>query len=593
MSSRAARACRRLTPRVTATALIGLGLAGCQPPVTPAIPAPAPEGGASAQASATAPAAAPVPAPPAPAPAARRQATRPAAPATPRFTDTVPPALPREFRGVWVASVANIDWPSRRTLSVPEQQAELVALLDRAAALRLNAVIFQVRPAADALYASRLEPWSEYLTGHQGRAPEPFWDPLEFAVREAHARGLELHAWFNPYRARFTDATSPLHATHIARTHPELVKRYGGYLWMDPGEPAVQERTLQVVLDVVRRYDVDGVHIDDYFYPYPERDRRGRVVPFPDELSFQRYQARGGTLSRDDWRRRNVDELVQLLHEGVHAVKPWVKFGVSPFGIWRPGFPAQVRGFDAYASLYADARKWLREGWLDYLTPQLYWPTTKAEQAYPVLLDWWAGENLRGRHLWPGNFTSRAGATGAGAFPVGELLAQIDVTRRASGATGNVHFSMKSFLTNQAGLADSLAAGPYAVPAVVPATPWLQVAPPPVPRLRYEATASGGRLQLGAAGDGVWQWVVQARLDTGWVTHVLPGSATEWWPPAGAAPLALAVVALNRAGEASRQVYADVRRAEAGTDAASVGEGEADGRRRPPRRGTPSGRPGR
>ncbi|MBU6367567.1 MAG: family 10 glycosylhydrolase [Gemmatimonadetes bacterium] len=457
--------------------------------------------------------------------------------------------MAREFRGVWVASVANIDWPSRRGLSTAEAQAELLALLDRAAALRLNAVIFQVRPSADALYRSSIEPWSEYLTGRQGRAPQPAWDPLAFAVREAHARNLELHAWFNPYRARHTDARSPLSARHIARTSPALVKAYGGYLWMDPGEPAVRRRTMRVVLDVVTRYDIDGVHIDDYFYPYPVNGRNGRPLPFPDDRSWRRYRRDGGTLDRDDWRRRNVDQLVRALNDSIHARKPWVRFGVSPFGIWRPGNPPQVKGFDAYAQLYADARRWWREGWVDYLAPQLYWPTTKAEQAYPVLLDWWAAENVRGRHLWPGNFTSRAGGTGSGAFSVDELLAQLRVTRASPGAGGNIHFSMKAFLGNQGGMNDTLLAGPYATPALPPATPWLRVPPPAVPRARLAPTGDGWCVAFTTpAARAPRQWVVRTRTAGGWGTEVLPGTVRSVTLPPDAASPVVVVSALNRAG---------------------------------------------
>ena len=451
--------------------------------------------------------------------------------------------------------MANIDWPSKRTLSTAEQQAELIALLDRAAALKLNAVLFQIRPAADALYASKIEPWSEYLTGAQGRAPVPFWDPLAFAITEAHARNLELHAWFNPYRARHTDAKSPLAKTHIARTNPSLVKPYAGYLWMDPGEPAVRARTLRVVLDVVKRYDVDGIHLDDYFYPYPATDKRGRAIAFPDDRSFKRYRAKGGTLKRPDWRRRNVDLLVEELHTGIHKAKPWVRFGISPFGIWRPGFPAQVRGFDAYEQLHADARKWLREGWVDYFTPQLYWPTTRREQAYPALLEWWVGENVMGRHMWPGNFTSRAGGVGSGAFSVSELVEQIRVTRLQEGATGNVHFSMKSFLTNQAGMNDSLLVGPYAAPALVPATPWLKAPPPPLPTARLAETAAGTRLVLRSVGTAVpWQYAIRLRTDTAWITMVVSGSTTSWAIPTGTSPTSLSVVSLNRVGTESPPV---------------------------------------
>ncbi len=468
-----------------------------------------------------------------------------------------PPPITREFRGVWVASVANIDWPSSRNLSTFAQQRELLALLDRAVQLHLNAIIFQVRPAADALYASSIEPWSEYLTGTQGKAPDPFWDPLSFAVREAHARNLELHAWFNPYRARHTDAKSPLAKNHIARTNPALVKRYAGYLWMDPGERAVRERTVKVILDVVNRYDIDAVHLDDYFYPYPENDKRGHAIAFNDDRSWLRYKKAKGVLSRADWRRDNVDQLVQQLDVGIHRVKPWVRFGVSPFGIWRPGFPAQIRGFDSYASIYADARKWLREGWLDYFTPQLYWPTTKVEQAYPVLLGWWAGENIFHRHLWPGNFTSRAGGPGASAFSVSELAEQIRVTRAQGNATGNVHFSMKPFLVNQAGMNDTLIAGPYAARAIIPATPWLTVAPPstPTPRL---AQIDGQRqlLLMTSAKLRPWQWLIRARSDTAWITVVLAGTTDHWPVPIGVDLSAILVSSLNRVGSESAAVIA-------------------------------------
>jgi uncharacterized lipoprotein YddW (UPF0748 family) len=483
-----------------------------------------------------------------------RPRSAPRAPATPAVS-AVAPAVPREFRGVWVATVGNMDWPSRRTLSVAEQQAELVALLDRAAALRLNAVIFQVRPAGDALYDSKIEPWSEFLTGTQGAAPNPYWDPLAFAVKEAHARGLELHAWFNPYRAGFVNGKSPLAANHIARTSPALVKRYGSYLWMDPGETAVRQRTLRVILDVVKRYDIDGVHLDDYFYPYPENDRSGKAIAFPDSRSWQRYKSAGGSLTLGDWRRENVNTLVQELDTEIHKVKPWVRFGISPFGIWRPGNPAVVKGLDAYSVLYADARRWLREGWVDYFVPQLYWPPPKREQAYGTLLEWWAGENVQQRHLWPGNFTSRAGAPGASAFPVSDLLEQIRLTRAHPGAGGNVHFSMTSFLRNQAGMNDTLVVGPYASLALPPATPWLKAPPPPVPQ--PQLVQEEGRLQLRLAPAGrtaPWQWLLRLRTDTAWVTMLVPGHTERWPIPKELAPSAVTVSALNRVGTESAAV---------------------------------------
>ncbi len=464
----------------------------------------------------------------------------------------VPPPVPREFRGVWVATVANIDWPSKPGLPVPQQQRELLTILDRAKELHLNAIVFQVRPHADALYKSDIEPWSEYLTGTQGRAPVPFWDPLEFAVREAHARGLELHAWFNPYRAKNDASKSPLASTHIGRTDPSLVKPYGRFLWMDPGEPLVRRRTLRVVLDVVKRYDVDGVHIDDYFYPYPIAQGRGRGdVPFPDNASWAKYRAAKGTLTRDDWRRENVNTLVRELAEAIRAEKPWVKFGISPFGIWRPGSPASVRGFDAYDKLYADARKWLHEGWGDYFSPQLYWPTYKEGQKYPVLLEWWAKENLQRRHLWPGNFTSRAGATGTGSFSVSELLEQIHTTRVHPGAGGNVHFSMRSFVRNQSGMNDTLSDGPYRAAALVPASPWMKAPPPPEPKIDYGRDRSGKRTAtLGTVnGERPWLWVVRARTSAGWFYQVLPGDRTSWTTTTTEDPLDVVISSVNRVGE--------------------------------------------
>ena len=455
------------------------------------------------------------------------------------------PDAPREFRAVWVATVDNIDWPSRRDLSTAEQQRELIAILDRATALHMNALVFQVRPAADAMYLSPLEPWSVYLSGAQGRAPSPSWDPLAFVIRESHARGLELHAWFNPYRARHPSDKSPLDPTHLAVTRPALVKRYGQHLWMDPGEPAVIEKSVAVVEDVVRRYDVDGVHIDDYFYPYKERDARGGVIPFPDERSYGAYTAKGGTLVLDDWRRQNVDTFVQQLYSRVKRAKPWVKVGISPFGIWRPGFPSDVRGFDSYAELYGDSRKWLREGWLDYASPQLYWPIAKDGQPYPSLLAWWASQNVMGRHMWPGNYTSRVGTTAV--WTADELVNQIAVTRRQGNATGNVHFSMSVFMPPKSpGSAAAANAAPerdalamrliretYATPALVPASPWLSNGATTVTAaavLRDERDARTGATFLIATAPAtqvVRTWVISRWDGTTWTRQLRPADTAS------------------------------------------------------------------
>jgi uncharacterized lipoprotein YddW (UPF0748 family) len=441
--------------------------------------------------------------------------------------DELPPPVRRELRAAWVASVANIDWPSRPGLPPEQQRAEMLAILDSAAALRLNAVILQVRPAADALYSSPYEPWSEYLTGQQGRPPEPLYDPLAFAVQEAHRRGLELHAWFNPYRASHPSEKQPLAPSHVSSTHPELVKRYGSYLWMDPGEQAVQDRSIRVVLDVVRRYDVDGVHIDDYFYPYPEKDSAGRRTDFPDSASWQRYVRSGGRLSRDDWRRENVNRFVRRMYREVKAAKPWVKVGISPFGIWRPRNPPQIAtSFDQYADIYADARRWVRRGWGDYFSPQLYWPIARTEQSYPVLLRWWAEQNVRGRHLWPGNFTSQVLRTEA-KWPAEEIVGQVNATRAQAGATGNVHFSMKAFGADPDSLVEKLMAGPYREPALVPASPWLYRGAPGRPRVRVERLQPEGatvvRMEPRGRAQPTW-WTVSIRRGAGgWQTVVLPG----------------------------------------------------------------------
>lgn len=418
--------------------------------------------------------------------------------------------IQREFRAAWIATVDNIDWPTRRDLTVASQKAELLALLDSAQKLKLNAVILQVRPSCDALYDSRLEPWSEYLTGAQGKAPEPSYDPLEFAIKEAHARGIELHAWFNPYRAKHPAQKGPLAKTHIANTHPDAVATYGTYLWLDPGHPAAAQRSLDVFLDVVRRYDLDGIHIDDYFYPYPVRDASGKEVPFPDDKSYAKYRSGGGKLGRDDWRRWSVDTFIQKVFVEKNKLKPWVKFGISPFGIYRPGHPQGIQaGIDQYAQLYADCLKWYREGWCDYLTPQLYWPIEQAPQSYTKLLAWWSEQNVKNIHLWPGNFTSRLLESNNN-WTDDEIERQIRATRAQKGATGNVHFSMKALSRNARGLADRLAKGLYSELALPPASPWIDRVPPAAPDVTRQGNALKVRPGSGRNEDLKW-WVLYAR----------------------------------------------------------------------------------
>ncbi|MEO8100979.1 MAG: family 10 glycosylhydrolase [Betaproteobacteria bacterium] len=394
-------------------------------------------------------------------------------------TAKLPPPIPREFRAAWVATVANIDWPSRKGLSVEQQRLEIVRIVERAKELNLNALIFQVRPAADALYPSGFEPWSEYLTGEQGKAPEPNYDPLAVWIEESHRRGIELHAWFNPYRARHISAKGTQAPTHIANTHPAVVKEYGGYLWMDPGEPVAAQRTLDVILDVVRRYDIDGVHIDDYFYPYPvpvnasiPATENSPEVDFPDEPAWSRYLQGGGTLARADWRRQNVNELVERIHTGVHREKPWVRFGVSPFGLGRPDRrPAGIAGFSQYDKLYADVERWLAMGWMDYLAPQLYWPIDQPAQAFGVLMEYWLGQNKAGRHIWPGLFTSRIDSSTKSWKPE-EIINQVSLMRTRKAIDGHIHFSVVALVENRQGIADQLRST-YQIPALTPAMPWL------------------------------------------------------------------------------------------------------------------------
>jgi uncharacterized lipoprotein YddW (UPF0748 family) len=455
-----------------------------------------------------------------------------------------PPTVTREFRGAWVASVGNISWPSTSSLTSAEQRAELISLLDKAAKLGLNAVLFQVRPSCDALYPSKLEPWSEYLTGQMGKAPSPFYDPLEFAIKEAHARGLELHAWFNPYRARHTSAKSPISLNHISKRQPQLVKKYGSSLWLDPGEKEVQDYSIAVVLDVVKRYDIDGVHFDDYFYPYPEKDASGKPLDFPDGSSWKRFGV-GGKLSREDWRRENINSFVQRAYREIKAAKPWVKFGISPFGIWRPGNPAEVRGKDAYAELYADSRKWLANGWMDYCAPQLYWQVDAPQQSFPALLDWWLQQNGKNRHVWPGLNTSNTARN----WPVGEIDRQIRLTRERQGADGHVHWDLRKGICENPALYRLLDEKTYARPALTPAFPWLAQEKPGKPTLGLRTAGKTTATWRSSAGARTFLWVMQSRTGGEWKTEICPSSHTSrTW---SSAPDVVAITAVDRLGQTS------------------------------------------
>ena len=373
-----------------------------------------------------------------------------------------------EFRAAWVATVDNIDWPSKKGLPVDSQKAEFVRLADMHKMNGMNALIVQIRPATDAFYPSPYEPWSEWLTGTQGQPPMPYYDPLQFMIEETHKRGMEFHAWCNPYRADYLIGKTSISPSHITKVRPEWFLEYGGKRYFDPGNKAVQEYTIQVIKDVLERYDVDGLHFDDYFYPY-----RIAGKEFPDGIS---YSTSGTTLARDDWRRSNVDSIIVRLHRLIRAEKPGCKFGISPFGVWRnsdkdPMGSNTKAGQTNYDDLYANILLWLKEGWIDYVAPQLYWEFGHRAAPYEVLLEWWS-KNTYGRHCYIGLGIYRAGSNAA--WRDTTLLArQIDALRNTPNIQGAIYFSSKSFINNPNGWSEMLRTKYYAEPAETPIMPWL------------------------------------------------------------------------------------------------------------------------
>ena len=464
---------------------------------------------------------------------------------------TVPP-ITREFRGMWVATVANIDWPTAAGLSVAQQQSEFAQLLSVAEQTRLNAVVLQVRAAGDALYSSSLEPWSRSLTGTQGA--DPGYDPLAYAVSEAHTRGLELHAWFNPFRAGNLRDTLTLAASHFAKRFPALTRKYCTQLWFDPGEQAVQDQAIAVILDVVGRYGVDAVQIDDYFYPYP--DSRCPGLDFPDSATYAGFVASGGSLARADWRRANVNRFVERLYTEVRAASPTVRVGISPFGIWRPGNPAGITGLDAYAAIYADARLWLQRGWLDYFAPQLYWSIASSGQSFPALLSWWGQQNTQRRHLWPGLASYRVSDGTASSFSANEIASQIGLARQQAaqpgGASGTILYNASSVRSDRGGFATQLAAGLYAAGALPAATTWLDATPPALPTLTVSSSRGQVQLAIGGGPDAYW-WLVRWRVAGHWSQRLVPaGQRTVGITATGVE--GVVVTAVDRAGNASANV---------------------------------------
>jgi uncharacterized lipoprotein YddW (UPF0748 family) len=376
----------------------------------------------------------------------------------------------QEFRGVWIATVANLDWPASRTATPASQQADLRAKFDRLKGMGINAVFFQIRTENDALYNSPYEPWSYYLTGEEGRAPNPMWDPLQFAIELAQERGMELHAWFNPYRSVRNTTLFTRSPEHISVTKPDWILTFGTLKILNPGIPDVIDYTVKIVMDVVRRYDVDGVHFDDYFYPYSPNN-----ITNQDAATYAEF--RGDFNNIADWRRDNVNRMIQAVHDSIKTVKPHVKFGISPFGIWRPGHPQGIVGTDAYATLYADAKAWIANETVDYLIPQLYW-AFGGGQDYAKLAPWWATET-KNRHMYTGNAVYKM--EGSWNWPTREIGNQVRFNREGDNIRGQTYFRSRLLHNNLKGIADSMRTDWHRYPVLTPTMEWLDTSIPPGP----------------------------------------------------------------------------------------------------------------
>ncbi|MEP2776321.1 MAG: family 10 glycosylhydrolase [Luteolibacter sp.] len=437
-----------------------------------------------------------------------------------------PPRVTREFRAAWVATVYNIDWPSSAGLGAATQQAQARAILDKLVSLKMNAVILQVRPNADALYKSDIEPWSQWLTGTMGKSPG--YDPLQYWIEQGHARGIEVHAWFNPFRA-LSNSSHSCAANHISKTQPQVIKKYGSMLWCDPSHPDTQSQALRVIMDVVARYDIDGVHLDDYFYPYPAGGETFKDGKSPAQ------------------RRAAVDDFVKRLYSSVKKSKPWVRVGISPFGIWRPGVPTGIEaGLDAYEDLAADSRKWLVNGWVDYLAPQLYWRIEPKKQSFYLLLEWWRGQGGE-RPVWPGIATSRIRSSEDPGRTSSEIINQISLSRSiGNNWAGQLHWSMKALLNNQGGISDSLAKA-YTQPVAIPPMTWVNQNHPATPRAG--ASVMQGETSVRWEPAAASRIAVQARYGQTWRTMaIVPSSRKSLTIPRADA---IAVSSIDRFGNIS------------------------------------------
>ena len=369
-----------------------------------------------------------------------------------------------EFRGVWVATVDNIDWPSKGNFNSDSQKVEFIKLLDMHQRNGINAVIVQVRPCADAFYPSQYEPWSEWLTGVQGQPPSPYYDPLEYMVMETHKRKMVFHAWINPYRAEFNIANSSLSSLHITKLHPEWFLTYGEKKYFDPGNKEVQQYVTNVIKDIVQRYDIDAIHFDDYFYPYKIEGKE-----FPDNESYLQF---GNKMKLDDWRRSNTDSIIAMLSRTIKKENSKCGFGISPFGVWRNADKdpdgSKTKGAQSnYDDLYANILLWLKNGWIDYVAPQLYWEFGHRHAAFEVLLDWW-GKHTYGKQCYIGLGIYKANSNTAWRDNK-QLPNQIEAIRNTPNIQGMIFFSSKNFESNPNGWSDSLRLNYFKEAAAVPA----------------------------------------------------------------------------------------------------------------------------
>lgn len=364
-----------------------------------------------------------------------------------------------EFRGVWIATTKMIDFPSKRGLTSEQIKNEFITILKLHKENGMNAILFQIRPASDAFYNSPYEPWSEWLTGVQGKVPEPYFDPLEFMIEETHKLGMEFHAWFNPFRSVATIEYADICENHISKTKPEWHFTYGINKYLDPGIPEVREYVTKIIADVTTRYNIDGVHFDDYFYPYPEKDENNQIISIPDYATFTNYKNNFDNIA--DWRRNNMDLFVEMVNDTIKKIKPKIVFGVSPPGVWRnKGYDSEgsnTLGLACYDYLYADILNWLKNGWIDYVAPQIYWNIGNKYADFSHLVDWWSNHNYD-KDLYIGIGAYNIDPTGKKAYwsNASEVPNQIRLARQNPDVKGFIFYKTQTFRENPLGLNDSL-----------------------------------------------------------------------------------------------------------------------------------------